>query len=38
MLPHLSCEDDEISDTTYGETNSQLKRAKVQAQLLKRFG
>ena len=38
MLPHLHCEDDEISDTTYGETDSQLKRrAKVQAQLLKHF-
>ena len=38
MLPHLSCEDDEINDTTYGESDSQLKRrAKVQAQLLKHF-
>ena len=38
MLLHLHCEDDEISDTTYGETDSQLKgRAKVQAQLLKHF-
>ena len=38
MLPHLHCEDDEISDTTYGETDSQLKgRATVEAQLLKHF-
>ena len=38
MLLHLHCEDDEISDTTYGETDSQLKgRAKVEAQLLKHF-
>ena len=26
MLPHLSCDDDEISDTTYGETDSQIEK------------
>ena len=38
MLPHLVCEDDEVSDNDYDDSGSQTRRrAKIQALLLKHF-